>query len=118
MNNVLLQVSGLGEGAAAPSAARQVTLHRETFALMSLPIHPSSSTYLGSGCGGSSLSMKLRPLSSCFDQLFQGTPEVFLGQPRDLVFPACPPERHLEDILTKCPSHLIWLLSTLYSELL
>ncbi|KAK0136585.1 hypothetical protein N1851_027270 [Merluccius polli] len=61
-------------------------------------------------------------------QLFLGDPEAFPGQPRDIVSPACPgsspgpptsgtcPEHLTREasggILTRCPSHLIWLLST------
>ena len=58
------------------------------------------------------------PFPSYFIQLFLGDPEAFPGQPSvSWVFPGVsyqwdvPWTPHQGGILTRCPSHLIWLLS-------
>ncbi|TWW56132.1 hypothetical protein D4764_08G0001190 [Takifugu flavidus] len=94
-------------------------------------IHPSIH-YRLSGVGSRGQQPKKRspdfPLPSYFFQLIQRHPQAFQDQSRDIVSPTCPgssrgsptggtsPEhltrRHPRGILTRCPSHLIWLLST------
>ncbi|TWW53903.1 hypothetical protein D4764_0180820 [Takifugu flavidus] len=78
-------------------------------------------------------------VAASWSQFIRRDPQVFPGQSGDIVSPTCPgsprgsptggtcPEHLTREasrgILTRCPSHLIWLLSTrssskLYSELL
>ncbi|TWW73879.1 hypothetical protein D4764_15G0012750 [Takifugu flavidus] len=98
-------------------------------------IHPSihpSILYRLSGVGLRGQQPKKRspdfPLPSYLFQLIRRDPQAFPGQSRDIVCPACPglpggllPEGHALNtspgrrpggILTRCPSHPIWLLST------
>ncbi|TWW77574.1 hypothetical protein D4764_12G0009640 [Takifugu flavidus] len=94
-------------------------------------IHPSILSRL-SGVGSRWQQPKKRspdfPLPSYFFQLIRRDPQAFPDQSRDIVSPTCPgssrgllPEGHALNtapgrrpggILTRYPSHLIWLLST------
>ncbi|KAK0152077.1 hypothetical protein N1851_006562 [Merluccius polli] len=93
------------------------------------PIHPSSCCLSGVGSWGQQPKQGSPdfPLPSHFVQLFLGDPEAFPGQPErhslssvSWVFPVVSyqwdvntsPGRRPGGILTRCPSHLIWLLST------
>ena len=94
-------------------------------------IHPSIHhlpLVRGPCCRGSSFNRNPDvPVPGHFLQLFRGDPKAFPGQPRDIVSTTCPgsspgsppsgtcPEHFTREAsrghLTRCPSHLIWLLS-------